>query len=225
MHHYPRYVIPGFTAAALHAVLLFGVKPPCRTAPPPVVEPKVVLRPFPPELLAAMRPETPEAKPAQPASRGGPSSPELPEMPREAMHADFIVPRIERSARVEPARYQIPKQPGGDGGDAHGDWSIGTPKIINVGDLDRMPRAKVQVAPDYPVPLRQSGTGGTVTVEFDVDATGRVVSARVLRSTERGFEEATLRAVLKWRFEPGRRDGRAVPFRMSVPVDFRLGAD
>lgn len=91
--------------------------------------------------------------------------------------------------------------------------------------LDRRPRAKLQVAPDYPVSLRQGGMEGTVMVEFDVDATGRVVSVRVLRSTEHGFEDATVRAVLKWRFEPGRRDGRAVPFRMSVPVDYRLGAD
>jgi hypothetical protein len=28
--------------------------------------------------------------------------------------------------------------------------------------------------------------------------------------------------VLKWRFEPGRRNGVTVPFRMVVPVEFAL---
>jgi protein TonB len=36
------------------------------------------------------------------------------------------------------------------------------------------------------------------------------------------FEEPTLRAVAKWQFEPGRRDGRIVKFRMTVPVLFNL---
>lgn len=60
-------------------------------------------------------------------------------------------------------------------------------------------------------------------VEFNVDTKGRVVSARVRQSTDRAFEDLTLRAVLNWSFEPGRKHGRAVPFRMEIPVNFKLG--
>ncbi len=60
-------------------------------------------------------------------------------------------------------------------------------------------------------------------VEFIVEETGRVLDPRVLDSTDRVFEEATLRAVAKWRFEPGTRDGRIVRFRMTVPGVFSLG--
>jgi protein TonB len=62
-------------------------------------------------------------------------------------------------------------------------------------------------------------------VEFEVDVKGRVVSALVKHSSDRAFEEPTLRAVLKWRFEPGLLQGSPVPFRMVIPVNFKLGAE
>ncbi|MBI3885979.1 MAG: energy transducer TonB, partial [Opitutae bacterium] len=70
--------------------------------------------------------------------------------------------------------------------------------------------------------LRAAGVEGTVVVEFTVDTQGTVVSATVRSATNREFEEATIRAVMRWRFEAGRREGRAVPFRMAVPLVFRL---
>ena len=38
------------------------------------------------------------------------------------------------------------------------------------------------------------------------------------------FDSATIRSVLKWRFEPGKRNGKIVRFRMAVPVVFKLDA-
>lgn len=49
-----------------------------------------------------------------------------------------------------------------------------------------------------------------------------VVNPFVVSSTDHRFEEASLRAVSKWRFEPGKHHGRVVRFRMSVPLVFRL---
>jgi protein TonB len=43
-----------------------------------------------------------------------------------------------------------------------------------------------------------------------------------VRSSAQVFDEPTLRAVARWKFEPGRKDGRAVRFRMSVPVVFNV---
>ena len=48
------------------------------------------------------------------------------------------------------------------------------------------------------------------------------IDPRVVKSSDRMFEEPTLRAVAKWQFEPGRRAGRIVRFRMAVPVVFNL---
>jgi outer membrane biosynthesis protein TonB len=37
-----------------------------------------------------------------------------------------------------------------------------------------------------------------------------------------GFADAALRAVARWKFEPGLKNGRHVRFRMSVPIMFRI---
>ncbi|MBI2518366.1 MAG: energy transducer TonB [Opitutae bacterium] len=225
MHHYPRYVIPGFTAAALHAVLLFGFTPVPKVRVIEIPLPPPVLPPLPPDTYVPPPASSPEPKVEQVRPlRGEPAPPDIVEPPPSSGRPDFPVPPAITPGPLSTDR--VPSVIGDPTGapDGRPVWERDL-RIFSPNQLDNVPRAKVQVAPDYPVSLRQSGAEGTVLVEFDVDATGRVVSARVLRSTEHGFEEATLRAVLKWRFEPGRRNGRAVPFRMSIPVDFRLGAD
>jgi periplasmic protein TonB len=88
--------------------------------------------------------------------------------------------------------------------------------------LDNTPRTRFQASPAYPFGAKQSGITGEVHVEFVVDERGRVSDPRVVYSSNRIFDEPTLRAVAKWQFEPGRRDGKAVKFRMTVPVMFNL---
>jgi protein TonB len=101
-----------------------------------------------------------------------------------------------------------------------GPGDLGNAGIIGVTNLDRAPRAMVQPSPDYPTSLRHDGIGGTVTVEFVVDTGGRVMSAEAVKWTRREFVEPAVRAVLRWRFEPGTLDGRKVRFRMAVPIEF-----
>lgn len=96
---------------------------------------------------------------------------------------------------------------------------------IPSGWLDRAPRTRSQVAPSYPAAERSAGITGEVWVEFLVDEGGRVQHARVIRSSHVAFEPATLRAVERWRFEPGTQQGRSVKFRMVVPVQFRLESE
>ncbi len=88
--------------------------------------------------------------------------------------------------------------------------------------LDNPPRTRFQPAPIYPFESKRDGLRGEVVVEFIVDESGLVRDPRVVSSSSRVFEEATLRAVSKWKFEPGRRAGRIVPFKMAVPVVFNL---
>jgi protein TonB len=115
----------------------------------------------------------------------------------------------------------------GDGpGIENGGPGFAGAELVNVStDLDRIPRATVQPSPQYPEKMRKDGIVGSVTVEFDVDSSGRVYRAEATRYTNMSFVEPAVRAVLRWHFEPGRRHGRAVPFRMAVPVEFGTGAD
>jgi periplasmic protein TonB len=96
----------------------------------------------------------------------------------------------------------------------------GTSEVIPARLLDNAPRETYQKAPSYPYEAARDSRSGTVTVEFVVDEAGRVLDPFVVSSTDPVFEEPTLRAVSQWRFQPGRKDGRAVRFRMRLPVEF-----
>ncbi len=96
----------------------------------------------------------------------------------------------------------------------------GLGKVFDISQLDQIPVARVQQQPIYPYEMRRAGITGEVDVGFIVTTTGDVVDAYVIRSTNRAFEAPALQAVSRWKFRPGRRGGRAVNTRMSVPIVF-----
>ena len=61
---------------------------------------------------------------------------------------------------------------------------------------------------------------GSVSVLFIVDQQGRVENPIVQKSTDPVFEKSALNAVKQWKFEPGKRKGQPVRFRMRVPITF-----
>jgi protein TonB len=83
------------------------------------------------------------------------------------------------------------------------------------------PRKIVDVAPAYPVLARTAGIQGIVILEVVIDDRGAVMSSRVLRSVAL-LDQAALDAVNRWRFEPARLNGEAIPVVMTVTVNFRL---
>ena len=92
-------------------------------------------------------------------------------------------------------------------------------EVVSVLELDVAPRALYRPAPVLSAELR-ARTPASVTLLFEVDAAGRVRAARVHSSSDPAFERAALQAVESWRFEPGRRDGQPVAYRMRVPLSF-----
>jgi protein TonB len=128
----------------------------------------------------------------------------------------ITIPRLppvtgDHSTNVIPPDWQLPIGPGNPG-----------IEVIDQSKLDRVPRARSQLAPIYPTDLRCAGVEGTVVVEFKVDLDGSVYSTTVLSATHSGFIDAALRAVGRWKFEPGCTAGKRVRFRMSVPLVFRI---
>ncbi|MBA4138393.1 MAG: hypothetical protein C0518_13875 [Opitutus sp.] len=222
-----RFTVPAFIAATFHVVLLFALNLPAR--PPISDDPpgRVVLRPFPKELLIPPVSDAPsEATAPVQALKPGPVRPVTEDRSTPTPTEISLNPVDAPAAPAVPVDLTtIPRDGWGDGTPGKPTGApLGAP-IFKLDDLDRTPRAKMQPAPEYPLALRQAAIEGQVLVEFDVDVSGRVVSARAVQGTHREFEAAALRAILKWRFEPGRKNGRAVPFRMVVPVGFNLGAD
>jgi TonB family protein len=87
---------------------------------------------------------------------------------------------------------------------------------------DVPPRVTYQEAPVYPVEMKSEGLRGDVTVRFVVDREGRVRNPFVLSSTNPGLDQAAIDGVLKWRFEPGLKNGVPVNVRMQVPIVFQM---
>ena len=95
--------------------------------------------------------------------------------------------------------------------------------MFTFSELDQKPRPISQVAPKYPPALQRQNIGGTVTVSFVVDANGRVVNPKVEQSPNPAFDKVALDAIKQWRFDPGMKDGKKVPFKMRIPFKFAAG--
>jgi TonB family protein len=78
------------------------------------------------------------------------------------------------------------------------------------------------VRPIYPEVLRIMNARGDAQIEFIVNTAGQVVNPAVIKATHPLFGERAIEAVRQWRFNPGRKDGRLVNTRMTVPIIFDL---
>jgi protein TonB len=94
--------------------------------------------------------------------------------------------------------------------------------IYELEDLTRAPRPIKQPAPTYPPELRRAGISGTVVLMFHVRSDGSTAKITVERSDNPAFEEPAIRAVRKWVFEPGEKDGKPVTCRVRIPIPFKF---
>ena len=92
--------------------------------------------------------------------------------------------------------------------------------IYELGDLSHPPRPTFQPDPIYPPELRSARISGQVILEFVVSADGTTRNIRVHSSTNPAFDESAMRAVRRWRFEPGEKDGQAVNTRVRQLLRF-----
>jgi TonB family protein len=74
----------------------------------------------------------------------------------------------------------------------------------------------------YPPDAFAQKTTGSVVLELDIDADGRVLAANVKTEAGHGFDEAAQEAALRFRFSPAVRDGVAIPSRILYRYDFTL---
>ena len=205
-----------FAAAAIHGGVLFGwprgEKPPLRE-----IITTIILEPFPTPSVDDELPTPPpdtEVKPQKGVPR-----PASEEPPAVAINPEFPIPRVPAPpVEVGPLKSIL----AGPAGVENGIEGALKMAVIPSSLLDNSPRTLAQTPPQYPFDKKREGIRGEVHVEFTVDESGRVLEPRVVHSTDRAFEAPTIAAVSKWRFEPGRRDGRVVRFRMIVPVVFNL---
>ncbi|MGQ0552970.1 MAG: energy transducer TonB [Planctomycetota bacterium] len=140
----------------------------------------------------------------------------------------------EQAAPLDLSQLELALNPGFSEGWLGGDFAVKlntaaaggqqgeVDALFSVADLDQKPRVSYQPSPVLTPELRRKAPG-TVHILFVVNQDGLVESPLVQRSSDPVFEKSALNAVKQWKFEPGKRKGQAVRFRMRVPITFPEG--
>jgi protein TonB len=85
------------------------------------------------------------------------------------------------------------------------------------------PKRKNPKPPPYPATLKSQGIEGDVMVLVSLDATGKVLSVKILKGTAYPeFDEAAKAAALAEEFAPAMRDDVPIPYTLSYTYRFRL---
>jgi protein TonB len=84
------------------------------------------------------------------------------------------------------------------------------------------PTVIYKVEPEYSEEARKAKFQGTVVLFVVVDEHGEPRDLKVIRPLGLGLDQKAIEAVQKWRFSPGKKDGKPVPVQATVEVNFRL---
>ena len=104
--------------------------------------------------------------------------------------------------------------PGSGGGAGGGAYHIG-------GEVSA-PTLISKTEPEYSEEARKAKYSGSVLLSIVVGVDGLPRDIKVVRPLGLGLDEKAIEAVMKWRFRPGMKGGRAVPVQAQVEVSFRL---
>jgi len=139
---------------------------------------------------------------------------------------------LEDAPPLDLSQLELALNPGFSGGWMDGDFSVKLNTVVSesktvdalfsIADLDQKPRVIYQPGPSVDKKVREKAPG-TVYVAFVVDERGRVESPLIQKSSDPIFERPAISAVKQWKFEPGKRNGEPVKFRMRVPISFPKG--
>jgi TonB family protein len=94
--------------------------------------------------------------------------------------------------------------------------------VFRVGGGVSAPRLTYKVEPEYSEEARKAKYQGTVVLAVEVWPDGGAHNIRVLRSLGLGLDEKAIQAVEKWKFVPGRKEGKPVRVAATIEVNFRL---
>lgn len=111
----------------------------------------------------------------------------------------------------------------GEGGDGVSVGTGGTDNVIyEAGEVDEAARLLKEVQPKYPERAKKMGVTGYAKIYMVIDVYGHVAQARVLtvEPPGYGFEEASLKAVREWKFEPAKLG--AYPVQQKATKEFRF---
>jgi TonB family protein len=94
--------------------------------------------------------------------------------------------------------------------------------VYRAGNGVSQPKLLRHVDVEYSEAARKAKVEGVVVLQIVIDAKGDIVNPTVIKRLGFGLDEKAIEAVRKWKFDPGRKDGKPVPVASTVEVNFRL---
>ena len=94
--------------------------------------------------------------------------------------------------------------------------------LFNGGQLEEFSKW-IGTQVQYPQECIDNGISGRVVISFTVGSNGKITDYKVLRGVHEKLDAEVLRVVKSspdW--TPGYKEGKAVPVRMTLPVNFKL---
>ena len=88
----------------------------------------------------------------------------------------------------------------------------------------RAPKLVKETKPGYTPEAMHARIEGIVRLEAVVLADGKVGDVKITQSLDKqfGLDDQAIATVKQWEFEPGTKDGKAVPVRVEIEMSFRL---
>jgi TonB family protein len=84
------------------------------------------------------------------------------------------------------------------------------------------PKLLYKVEPEYTETARRAGISGKALLSLVVDVDGHPKDIKVISPLTAGLAEQAVKAVSKWRFEPGTKNGVPVPVKSNIEVNFQI---
>jgi len=94
--------------------------------------------------------------------------------------------------------------------------------VYKPGDGVSAPILVKQVKPQYTAKAKDAKVQGTVLIECVVETDGTVGDVKVTKSLDEDLDQEAIKAVKQWRFEPGKKDGKAVRVQITLEMTFTL---
>lgn len=166
--------------------------------------------------LPKLEPEPPEpTETDSSASENTPiAPPSMVDVPGVVALGDFVQPVQPPPPPKSGITMTVPKQ------NVVATGTVG--QVFDLKNLDQQPSLRSRVDPVYPFEMKRQGIGAEVIVEFICTASGEVIEPRIVKTNNHAFDNAVIDCILKWKFRPGKKGGRAVAARMQQPFSFAI---
>jgi len=94
---------------------------------------------------------------------------------------------------------------------------------FKISEVDQIPQFLKSITLQYTFLAKRNNIQGKVVLRFIIDTEGNVVEPQVTESEPEGvFDKIALEAILKCKFKPAIKDGKAVSCIVNLPITFKI---